>query len=111
MDFSEIVCPHTGVSAQEAAARALVARDHLGGEVTAAPDAPLPARRKALIEDVRVLTGLLAAELSARHDDPAARVHASRLAHDAHRATLLSDEFAFHAGLAMRALDRAGHPD
>jgi hypothetical protein len=111
MDFSAIVCPETGVTAREAAVRALVARDHLGGETTASLGAPLTARRQAMIEDVRVLTGLLAAELSAREDDTASRVGASRLADEAHRATLRSDGFAFHAALAMRALGDAPNPD
>jgi len=107
MDFTAVVCPETGVTAHEAAARALVARDHLAGEATVPRGAPLAVRRRAMIEDVRVLTGLLAAELSARADDSAPWVHASRRAADAHRATLRSDDFAFHAALAMRALDRA----
>lgn len=109
MDFTAVVCPVTGVTAHEAAARALVARDHLGGGVTATCGAPLSVLRRAMVEDVRVLTGLLAAELSTRDDDPSPRAHASRRAHEAHRATLLSDDFAFHAALAMRALDRAPH--
>ncbi len=110
-DFTAIVCPETGVTAHEAASRALVARDHLDGEVTASGTMPLTVRRRAMIEDVRVLTGLLAAELSARADDPAPWVRASRRAHDAHRATLRSDDFAFLAALAMRALDRIPRAD
>lgn len=107
MDFSAIICPETGVSASEAAMRALLARDHLGGDETPASGASLAARRRAMIEDVRVLTGLMAGELVSSSDDPAPRFDASRRAAEAHRATLRSDEFAFHAALAMRALDRA----
>lgn len=110
-DFTAIVCPETGVTAHEAASRALVARDHLDGEVTASGTMPLAVRRRAMIEDVRVLTGLLAAELSARVDDPAPWVHASRRADAAHRATLRSDDFAFLVALAMRALDRIPRAD
>ncbi len=110
-DFTAIVCPETGATAHEAASRALVARDHLDGEVTVSSDMPLAVRRRAMIEDVRVLTGLLAAELSARVDDPAPWVHASQRADEAHRATLRSDDFAFLVALAMRALDRAPRPE
>jgi hypothetical protein len=105
-DITAIVCPETGVTAHEAASRALVARDHLDGEVTASPNTPLAVRRRAMIEDVRVLTGLLAAELSARADDPAPWIRASHRADEAHRAALRSDDFAFLVALAMRALDR-----
>jgi hypothetical protein len=105
-DFTAIVCPETGVTAHEAACRALVARDHLDGEVTVSPGMPLADRRRAMIEDVRVLTGLLAAELSARADDPAPWLQASHRADEAHRATLRSDDFAFLVALAMRGLDR-----
>ena len=111
MDFSAIVCPETGVSASEAAMRALLARDHLRGDVTPASGGSLAARRRAMIEDVRVLTGLLAGELVALADDPTPRFDASHRAAEAHRATLRSDEFAFHTALAMRALDRATRPD
>jgi hypothetical protein len=62
-------------------------------------------------QDVRVLTGLLAGELVALADDPTPRFDASHRAAEAHRATLRSDEFAFHTALAMRALDRATRPD
>ncbi|GAA4922494.1 hypothetical protein EV188_104682 [Actinomycetospora succinea] len=106
MDFSAVICPETGVTAREAAVRALVARDHLGGEVTALPELGLRERRAAMIEDVRVLTGLLAAELSCG-GDPTPGFDAPHQAGETHRATLLSDDFAFQAALAMRALDRA----
>lgn len=72
---------------------------------------PLAVRRRAMIEDVRVLTGLLAAELSARVDDPTPWVHASRRAEDAHRATPRSDDFGFLVALVMRALDRITRAD
>ena len=93
------------MTAREVAVRALVARDHLGGEVTALAGLGLRERRQAMIEDVRVLTGLLAAELSCG-GDPTSGFDAPHHARDAHRATLLSDDFAFQAALAMRALDR-----
>jgi hypothetical protein len=111
VDFSLVVCPETGVTAQEAAVRAVMGRDHLGGEVTASPQMPLHARRIAMIEDVRVFTGLLAAELLAREGDPAPWVHASHRAAAAHRATMRSDDFAFRTALAVRVLDRSPHPE
>jgi hypothetical protein len=111
VDYSAIVCPVTGVTAHEAAVRALVARDHLGGETTASAGARLSVRRRAMIEDVRVLTGLVAAELSVREDDPAPWFQASHRADSAHRATLISDDFAFHTALAMLSLDRPPGPD
>ncbi|MFC5139086.1 hypothetical protein ACFPK1_12660 [Actinomycetospora rhizophila] len=48
MDFSAIVCPETGVTAREAAVRALVARDHLGGEVRTLAALGLRERRAAM---------------------------------------------------------------
>ena len=105
IDFSAIVCDDTGVSAQEVAARALVARDDLGGGVTVPSGARPAARRAAMIEDVRVLTGVLAAELDTATDDSALLAGAARWASAAHRAVLRSDTFAFHAALAMKALD------
>jgi hypothetical protein len=106
-DHSWVVCPETGVTARDAAVSAIIARDHLGAECVA-PSAPtLRTRRLAMIEDVRVLTGVLALELGTGGHlggpyDPA---HRARLVHDA---TMRSDRFALCAAFALDELDELG---
>jgi hypothetical protein len=103
-DFSWVVCPETGVTARDAAVSAIIARDQLGAECVAPAAPPLRARRLAMMEDVRVLTGVLALELGAAGHpagpyDPA---HRARLVHEA---TMRSDRFALCAALALDELD------
>ncbi|MDD7968027.1 hypothetical protein [Actinomycetospora lemnae] len=102
--FSWVMCPETGVTAREAAVSALVARDDLGAECVAASISMSRTRRLAMIEDVRVLTGVLALELETREAldgrcDPA---HRARLVHTA---TMRSEAFALCAALTLEALD------
>ncbi|WP_345414587.1 hypothetical protein [Actinomycetospora chlora] len=94
----------TGVTAREAAVNAIIARDHLGAQCVAAPLSVSRTRRLAMIEDVRVLTGVLALELDTREPlagpyDPAYR---ARLVHEA---TMRSDAFALCAALTLDAMD------
>ncbi|MCD2191127.1 hypothetical protein [Actinomycetospora soli] len=101
-DFSDIVCEETGVSVRQAAARALIARDEVLGEPSPAEG---PQHHAAMIEDVRALTGVLAAEFDLAAHDVAALRDAAYWASAAHRATMRSDTFALHTALAMRAYD------
>ena len=104
-DFSGIVCAETGVSVREAAARALIARDELLGEGPCAAGGPADVQDDAMIEDVRALTGVLAAEFELAAGDVTGLRDAARWAAAAHRATMRSDTFALYAALAMRAYD------
>ena len=104
VDLSGVVCPHTGVTAREAAVSAIIARDHLGVTTRAAGSAGTTARRLAMIEDMRVLTGVLVLEFgdgrsAGRRFDPA------RQARLVHEATMLTDTFALCAALTMAGLD------
>ncbi|MHC1559041.1 hypothetical protein ACR9E3_08790 [Actinomycetospora sp. C-140] len=106
VDLSGVVCPDTGVTAREAAVSAIIARDHLGAEASTTASADTTARRLAMIEDVRVLTGVLALELGDGGStdsgfDPA------RQARLVHEATMRSDSFALCAALTLVGLDAA----
>lgn len=101
-DFSDIVCEETGVSVRQAAARALIARDEVLGEP--APG-DVPRQHAAMIEDVRALTGVLAAEFDLAAHEVVALRDAAYWASAAHRATMRSDTFALYTALAMRAYD------
>lgn len=111
LDVSTVVCPATGVTAREAAVSAVVARDHLG----AGPDEPVPAsaasaattrRRIAMIEDIRVLTGVLAMELADSPPEQDDRYDPSYRAALVHEATMRSDSFALCAALTVVGLDQ-----
>ncbi|GAA4796989.1 hypothetical protein GCM10023200_36420 [Actinomycetospora chlora] len=104
IDISSVVCPETGVTAREAAVSAVIARDHLGAEAVATPLAPTRTRRLAMIEDIRVLTGVLVLDLDTAAP-PAGPYDAALRARLVHRATLRSDAFALCAALALDELD------
>lgn len=108
-DLSDIVCDETGVSVRQAAARALIARDELLGDVAPSAGACSDEQHEAMIEDVRALTGVLAAEFELAAEEMAALRDAARWAAAAHRATLRSDTFALYAALVMRAYDEASN--
>lgn len=107
VDVSTVVCPTTGVTAREAAIGALVARDHLA----AGPDEPAPRaatttrRRIAMIEDIRVLTGVLALELATGEPTAEGRYDPAHRAALAHEATMRSESFALCAAVTLVGLD------
>ncbi|GAA4852757.1 hypothetical protein GCM10023201_52340 [Actinomycetospora corticicola] len=107
-DFSDIVCPETGVSVRQAAARALIAREELLGETTT--DRAASERHDDMIEDVRALTGVLAAEFELAAEDVQGLRDAARWATAAHRATMRSETFALHTAFAMRTYDHGPEP-
>lgn len=108
LDVSTVVCPATGVTAREAAVSAVVARDHLGAgsDEQLPPSTATTRRRIAMIEDIRVLTGVLAMELADSppvdedHYDPSYRAAL------VHEATMRSDSFALCAALTVVGLDQ-----
>jgi hypothetical protein len=102
-DFSDIVCTETGVSVRQAAARALIARDEILGEITSGRNGG--DRHDEMIEDVRALTGVLAAEFELAAEDVHSLRDAARWATAAHRATMRSDTFALYTAFAMRTYD------
>ncbi len=102
-DFSDIVCAETGVSVRQAAARALIAREELLGEITSGRSGG--ERHDEMIEDVRALTGVLAAEFELAAEEVHSLRDAAHWATAAHRATMRSDAFALHTAFAMRTYD------
>ena len=109
VDFASVVCPDTGVSAREAAIGALVARDRLGVATIAPAMSTVRGRRLAMIEDVRVLTGVLAAEFGtdATEGGPFDAAHQVRLVHEA---TMRSDAFALCAAFALTEIETDAAP-
>jgi hypothetical protein len=113
VDVSTVVCPTTGVTAREAAVGALVARDHLVGPGDEAPRAAsTTARRITMIEDIRVLTGVLAMELATGEPATHGRYDPAHRAALAHEATMRSESFALCAAVTLVGLDLdAGRPE
>lgn len=110
VDVSTIVCPLTGVTAREAAVGAILARDHLGAWPQTVATTTR-GRRIGLVEDIRVLTGVLAMELAVDVPAPDARHDPGHRAALVHEATMRSDSFALCAAVTLLRLDReAGRP-